>query len=277
MLPERYRRLWKRRLRRRPLLPLLLAATLAVDAVLALTDISENLIAAGVLLAQMSLVAVWTVHTLRDAALRAAIGVLMILALIQVFFGISGKEDAVLGPVLLLVFGGKCLAAGIVLLARRATRSAITSRPRWRFSIGSLLLTAVLIALVGTAAQRGEWGPVADPDVLELVFGETVVVFAITALYAFVPRRLSGWWMVGLPIAGLLLIAVAPLSRNSHGVLLYSLVQALAMGVWLAIFAVRAHRVGSMPARSPEPSAEPSDKAGDDGPRLLRLRIDVTV
>lgn len=64
MLPQRYRRLWRRRLRRRPLLPFLLAATVAVDLVIASlwfakAPDSVMLTALGVLDAHLLLAAIY--------------------------------------------------------------------------------------------------------------------------------------------------------------------------------------------------------------------------
>lgn len=64
MLPQRYRRLWQRRLRRRPLLPFLLAATVAVDLVIAslwLADAPDSVVltALGLLDAHLLLAAIY--------------------------------------------------------------------------------------------------------------------------------------------------------------------------------------------------------------------------
>ncbi|TWT46437.1 hypothetical protein [Botrimarina hoheduenensis] len=279
MLAARYRRLWKRRFRRRPLLPFLLAATLAIDLALTAADIHQNLYAAAFFLAQMSLLAMWVVSATRGVVLRGAVTITALVLLIELFFRISDQTDAVLGPALLGVMASKLLTAGLVSVVHRATCPTLTPRPRLRFSMGTLLVSVFCVALVSNAVRNGDWSAMSDKSFLQLVGGEAIVVLIMASLHYLFRRRRRTWFLVGLPAACLLMAVTAPLNLYTQQVLVYSCAQALVMGIWLASIRVARRdvdRTGSTwpPEEAPLPLEQRTD---DAAPVTLPLRIDLRV
>lgn len=162
MLPEKYRRLWRRRLRRRPLLPFLLAATLAVDVLLmfspAMRSGDGTFIANagyGVLLAQIGLAAIWAVHTSRFIPQRLVIAALWAIAVGEGFFAIPGDDFSWFAIITLIV------DAVVYLVAKRIWKKPGLQSATLRFGIGNLLAWTT-IAVVGISALRSvDWALVA--------------------------------------------------------------------------------------------------------------------
>lgn len=89
MLPDRYRRLWRRRLRRRPLLPFLLLATVAVDLVM-LSDsftMKESFLI-GLVVGQIGLLGIWVTHSRSGILSRVFLVLVLTLFAIAVAIGI---------------------------------------------------------------------------------------------------------------------------------------------------------------------------------------------
>lgn len=160
MLPENYRRLWQRRFRRRPLLPFLLLATVAVNAVAIATlflevghqDLVEG-IAAAWIAGQMQLVAVWTVWHQRGFIARALCTLIACPVLAKCFHWSSDNYFIDEYPIILFVFccGAICtaVATSILLWINRAIAKDLSSvaYPRWRFTVVNLLGLMTIVAI----------------------------------------------------------------------------------------------------------------------------------
>lgn len=213
MLPEKYRRLWRRRLRRRPLLPFLLAATLAVDAVLlTLPDKWRSdhvdLATISVLGAQLSLLAIWTTHSLRQWLPRLCISIGLILAVTtQVDRSDAGSY---VRPVILGIFatsstGLLCLRA---VLVSRLAKSRLRWRHRKQLGIATILWMTLAVAMLIAALREAQWQVLLDPLTLMLSLIEVAPVLVIVLLDKLTQRCWTkGLFLVGGP-AFLLFIAV---------------------------------------------------------------------
>lgn len=258
MLPERYRRLWCRRLRRRPLLPFLVAATVAVDVVIEgiwFRDVSDSVIAAsyGLLDAQLMLVAIYL------AAGTAPLIVRLTLAILAAsLFGLIDRnpthETALLAYSVLLVEAAAC-AVVVWFLPRKKRRRP----PRTR--IASLLLWSVVVAIV-CVWLRGSAGSelasaAADRSVWIAVGGQALI--AATALLA--SRLIRSDWLacglVGLIVLKLAVIdSLTTLSTTFGEALSYR--GAAAAGVMLWLLALRLERR--------EPTTTPKKRPSEASP-----------
>jgi hypothetical protein len=211
--PEKWRRLWRRRLRRRPLLPFLLAAFLAVDAVLlTLPDKWRSdqidLATISVLGAQLSLLAIWTTHSRRQWLPRLCITVGLILAVTtQVDRSDAGSY---VRPVIFVIFafsstGLLCLRA---VLGSRLAKSRLRWRHRKQLGIATILWMTLAVAMLIAALREAQWQVLLDPLTLILSLIEVAPVLVIVLFDKLTQR---GWtrrvFLVGGP-AFLLFIAV---------------------------------------------------------------------
>jgi len=156
MLPEKYRRLWRRRLRRRPLLPFLLAATVAVDVLIAASiDVRKDTLATitgfSFLLAQVGLIAAWSLHTTRWVAQRLLIALGVSVVLGWWFF--TNDSDN------LLWFVTFVLAADVLVLSvwHWSRRHKLLRSKRRRYGIGGLLAWTTIAAVLLAALRSVDW------------------------------------------------------------------------------------------------------------------------
>jgi hypothetical protein len=177
--------LWRRRLRRRPLLPFLLAATLAVDVVLAASlQASPNaafIAGFGFLLGQIGLLAVWSLHTPRWIAQRLllALGVTVIVGR---WFLSTEAEDIPWYTTFVLAIDCIVLAGFHWIRQRRK----LLHTKRRRFGIGGILAWTT-IAAVAIAALRSVDGGLITAVLQEhevwsgVLIDALVLVIAVTA------------------------------------------------------------------------------------------------
>lgn len=210
MLAPRYRRLWKRRLRRRPLLPFLLAAAAAVDAALPYVEFDSPLVS-SILAAQLGLLGVWITSARRGAVPRASVALLIVVAGLAISgnLAMGSSENRQVGPlsvdyvgittaVILASFGAMTAGAGLAQWAARRFRDGRLPARRRRFRIDALLwitsLTAMLIAF-GLAA---DWAILTESIVLGVISTEAVgvmlLVFFATAFRPSVVKWLLLFW-----------------------------------------------------------------------------------
>lgn len=156
VFPLKWRRLWRRRLRRRPLLPFLLAATLAVDMLIAASidarrDTLATVVGFSFLLAQVGLIAAWSLHTPRWVAQRLllALGVSVVLG----WWFFTNDTDN------LLWYATFVLAADVfVLSGYHWFRSRKLLRPkRRRYGIGGLMAWTTIAAVSISALRSVDW------------------------------------------------------------------------------------------------------------------------
>lgn len=194
MLPEKYRRLWRRRLRRRPLLPFLLAAFAAADvAVLRFAESSRSDFAELSLLAmlgaQLGLLAIWTTHSMRGWAPRAAIstGLLMM----AVSWVEQPDEDQYIRAVIFPTFA--VTALGVIISRWMASshlrRNVIAARKR-KFGIATVLWVTLVVALLIAVLRNADWSVLANPLTLILAVVEAAPAIAIVAIDKWFP---NGW------------------------------------------------------------------------------------
>lgn len=204
MLPERYRRLWRRRLRRRPLLPWLLVGTAAFDAAgcVAFYNDWEAALLYGVFLGQMCLLSVWGVSSRagllgRLLAIVCAdwlIGTLLspgipidISSSIAWCLGVTaaGTPVALLGTAChRLQAGFRDLPEGMSLVIHQR-QPTITPR-LWRggrWNIATLLIVTSLVAVLTAVLGAADFAEVAEQllekEVRTLIFLTAAVVAGI--------------------------------------------------------------------------------------------------
>lgn len=154
MFVAKHSRLWRRRLRRRPLLPFLLAATAAIDLVLAVTlpgAADSRLIASagqGALIAQLALVAAWSAHATRHLPQRTLAAVAFSWLLGWWFFATPPDNFGWFVLYYYGVFVGASLGAYAL-----AGHKRTGNRPRG-FGIAGLLAWTTLAGIL-IAATRG--------------------------------------------------------------------------------------------------------------------------
>lgn len=241
MLPQRYRRLWQRRLRRRPLLPFLIAATVAVDLVIATEGFgpeAHGVFASGFLAAQVSLLAIWVTHSPRGLLTRAAIALLVsVLCGVGVTYSTSDPHYGV--KELLVIFTGvcvllvstSCLTAGVVgVVSRRLTPKKL--RAKQRLTIAGILKLTFLSALLLATFREAEAAVFADPLVVGLIVAGTLPTLWVAGASAIwrpgLQRTLAA---VVLPSA----LLMALLATGATGNLFYFVLQTLFAGMGVAL------------------------------------------
>lgn len=204
MLPESYRRLWRRRLRRRPLLPFLLAAVFAVDAVIALQGLETSELGSGFLAAQISLLAIWITHTSRGLLLRTVIAFI-----VSVLVGVGtaySPSDTFYGPqelfaifaaVVSLLVSTSSATAAIVRTASRRLRPAKLQAKR-RVTIAGILTLTFFVAILLATFREARLSVITDPLVVGLIVAGVLPTLWITAVFAFTTR---GWPRTVLAVA----------------------------------------------------------------------------
>lgn len=194
MLPERYRRLWRRRLHRRPLLPFLLAATLAVDGLKAAVPLgspNEGLsnFALGLTIGQIGLLALWVVSRRFGVANRLGMAVLGMMALIAIVLSPNDLDefDAVVAFGALALVASLAVCAGVKAVAAVWKRSAIRRRRRTRFSMGFLVGAMLVLPPAVLITRMDAWDWMLDGDMLVSIVLETALLGIMLSLSTAIP------------------------------------------------------------------------------------------
>lgn len=262
---SKWRRLWRRRLRRRPLLPFVLAAFVALD--LAIFSLQEKSVDEGVrivgyvlLSAQTSLLAIWVTQSWRGWAPRLS------LAVVLVWLAVLGYErpeetDDVLA-VAYAVFGMELVGS----IAARAVASALLRRGSIRrpprFRIDSLLwatfATVVVITALRTANKETLWLDGVLGICLFEAIPAPIVVFLYSLNLGALVRRLG---LVAL------LTALVGIVYYAAMALLFRSVAISGPGDLLPLFALQVLLVfGALFALSPTtPPGSPNESDGASG------------
>lgn len=167
MVSRRYRRLLQRRLRRRPLLPFLLAATVAVDVAVVASrqdfmgaQTYWGLIVLGMVIGQVGLLGVWVASAWQGIVLRLGIAVLasQIIAIVLANplhkFQLEGFPFA--SAFLLSLLAGTI----VTMIALEFFVGCFKQRrPRFSiaYSVGTLLLLTTVVAIVASLSKQGDW------------------------------------------------------------------------------------------------------------------------
>ena len=184
-IPERYRRLWRRRLRRRPLLPFLLLATVAVNLAFCFTTIAQdnfyndNLFLGGLIGGQIALLAIWATHQFRGALARGFIALLLIHIALHASIGLPIEQEDMIGPTAYTMVLSITALAALTASALRWTCVPRTNslRPRRsaRLRVSTLLWITLNVAFLIVFGQEGEWS-------MLLKFRTLLIWIAIEAL-----------------------------------------------------------------------------------------------
>ncbi|TWT96826.1 hypothetical protein Pla108_26000 [Botrimarina colliarenosi] len=245
MLSESHRRLWRRRLRRRPLLPFLLAAFVAVDVValnLGGASVSDwvELAVLALFGAQLSLLAIWTTHSLRGWAPRLTITSALLLTAIGLVEQ-PGEEDY-LRPVVFPIFALTCLGVMVARWLASAAGPTTISPRRSRFGIATILWATLVVAILIAALRDVEWGYLLSPLILLLSVAEAALAVAISYLNRLCPRGRKRWIaLIGAPsvcVLGATYLAMKPrggppIAPRPEDFLPYYAMQALITGASL--------------------------------------------
>ncbi|QDV76001.1 hypothetical protein K2D_42260 [Planctomycetes bacterium K2D] len=190
----KWRRLWRRRLKRRPLLPFLLAAFVAADiAVLRFAESSRSDFAELSLLAmlgaQLGLLAIWTTHSMRGWAPRVAISTGLLMTAVSLVE--QPDEDQYIRAVIFPTFA--VTALGVIfsrwIASSHQRRKVIAVRKR-KFGIATVLWITLVVALLIAVLRNAGWSVLAYPLTLILAVVEAAPAVAMVAVDRWFPK---GW------------------------------------------------------------------------------------
>lgn len=278
MLPEKHRRLWKRRLRRRPLLPFLLAATAAMDLAFLWLD-NGNPFVTGAVAAQIALLGIWVTWSRRWIMPRACVAFGAVLFGLAVSGGLalgqsegSGEASelslkAVGTAVVFASLAATTFGAAFMqwLLGRFRHRGLVR---RFRFGIGTLLGMISLVALFLATSRFNLW-PTSDEYFLIGLFVVTALVlaeafvtaFALGLSAVFQKQRFGQMVLIWLPLGLAVLWAI---SGGHLGA--YYMTQLAVLGGWLTAiepsFPERQADRETVALPLPDPPPEPIDLRG---------------
>lgn len=174
--PSKWRRLWSRRLRRRPLLPFLFLAFAVVDVAVLAFDFDNakgavfTLILLGLVLGQVSLLGVWVVSRVRGLLARLLIAIpVAVLVTTPLAIALPDPHVVVMTFVVVFLLVSTAVAAAISTVRSRL-RSGLRTRPRVRYKVGLLLTAMTIVPFAIYAVQNGRWD----------VFGDSAVILSIS-------------------------------------------------------------------------------------------------
>lgn len=268
MSSERHRRLWRRRWRRRPLLPFLLAATIAIDLVLA-TVRTESPYATGFVGAQISLLGVWVTWAPRRLVARACVALAAVLAGLAYSGGLATgapPEPIEVGPtpviidlrpivttVVLASLVTAVVAAAVVRLLARSMRRGVGGPIRPRIGLGLLISLTTLTAVAIGFGRQTDWDVLTLSMVGALITLEGMVVATVLALSLAIPNPV--WRLLvlgGVPVTAIVAIAAA----DGPHLATYFATHAAVLGGWLLSIDAR-WRPSPNPADAEPPLAGP--------------------
>lgn len=279
MLFPRNRRLLRRRLYRRPLLPFLLLATLVVDIVLIAAPearLDESLwgaFAIGSITGQIALLAVWVLSFRRMWRVRMCIALLSVVALAMLLRDTMWSEQGVMLAYVACAFGSCLLSCGAVLGVRTWWRGGASRRRKWRFNVGSMITTTTLLALGVTIAMHIDWDVMTQSDVWVAVALESLspaVVYAITLMTRSIRRAVYA--ILALVALGAAVAALQPGPDSPFiswvtviwAYYLYGVGAFLTTSVWLLGLRVRRRDVLGDEQEPVFPLPDASQRAGEE-------------
>jgi len=268
MLPERYRRLWRRRLRRRPLLPFLLLATLAVDAVLWVGARGDNPVVTGLVAGQLALLGAWVTWAPRGVTPRAVVALaatLLALALTGTL-ALGERADRVQATpyhdvdlpglataVILASLAATTLGAAAVRLLQRLRRG-LRAPLRTRVGIAALLWATAFAAAALAFGRTAQWDVLTAGLVAVLVVVEAAVTTFTLALLVFSPNRIVSWLRVAAVPLCLLAAAAMQYEGRAH-LMTYHATQIAFFGSWLLALGPQASRTERPAAPRDQPES----------------------
>jgi hypothetical protein len=191
MLPEKYRRLWRRRLSRRPLLPFLLAAFASVD--VAICFVNDTLrwndalnFGVGLIVGQVALVGAWIASRRVGIPIRFVLGLMMTSVIVLPFTVLDTSGIGTYIAFFLSYLVMTIAIAGVVELIANAKREGLRRRAEYRYTIGLLVGVMTATPLVIWAVQNGQWALMLDGGVVASLLIEAVVLMVVLTLSAFV-------------------------------------------------------------------------------------------
>ena len=254
MLFPRHRRLIRRRFYRRPLLPFLIAATLAVDLVAAvligtlfarpgggdpfLLMLSYSLL--GLLVGQIGLLAIWATSSRSGMLGRLCICWLLGLALWLLVALSFRSEGGALVAYTLSAFTISWASCGVTQWIAGRWRRGLKPRGKRRVTIVALLQLTTIVALIATASRFGDFSFISDPGFLLGIITESLLyamVLGVVLVCGTVTR--SVYALLTLAALGLLFTSYVvswwqPLQLFEYWSLyLFYLCQAVVIAVWL--------------------------------------------
>ena len=214
----RHRRLLRRRFYRRPLLPFLLAATLALDLMIAMLPVdlfqgeaTITTLATGLIVGQIGLLALWVVSYRTAWRSRLCLTLLLLAALAGILQRTVQTTLDIALSYSVVAFAGALITCGAVHWFL-AWRHGLRSIPRhWRFNIASMIAATTLIALIAVIIRYGNWTIMSDNGVLILVAIESFLP-AIVYLLVVATRSIAKGLLILLALVaiGAFGLAVAP-------------------------------------------------------------------
>ncbi|QDT70423.1 hypothetical protein MalM25_33710 [Planctomycetes bacterium MalM25] len=269
MLPTRYRRLWRRRLRRRPLLPFLLAATLAVDlAMLFRSGVEDSHFFGGLLGGQIGLLAIWVTHQARGLPARLFTALALVLLSLQFTMGYPVHPAYPQGTpeffynfdprpfyysVILLMLAVDLITAGFVRGAVARWRRSDGIQARVRTQISTLLWITLILATLLSFGGYGAWEQLSGPlaiSLLPILLNCLPLTVMLTLWLSVSSPSWRVHWLLVVPCTCLLLAR----SLTGDSLALYCTTYATFLGVWLYLAGDRG------PAPEPGPTREPIEE-----------------
>jgi hypothetical protein len=207
--PEKWRRLWRRRLRRRPLLPFMLAAFLAVDAAFCAVVFSEwqgdaGYFLLGLVFGQVPLIGAWVASRRFGIALRMVWGVLLTAIIASPFVLASPDEVGLYIAFFSAYLALVTVVAGVLELRRSARQQGLKRRSRFQFTIGLLVGAMTAAPLTIIAVTNGEWWALYDFDVVMAFVAEAIVMTLILSLNSYLRSTSNFIAVVAVLALGLL-------------------------------------------------------------------------
>ncbi len=180
MVSRRYRRLLQRRLRRRPLLPFLLAATVAIDVTVPFLDFQNlsstnpQMLVWGLAIGQLYLFAVWLTSARSGILLRLALssaGVTVVTCLLSLS---SRTPWTGMLPFGFTFFAVSVISCSILFAFQNRFQQGIRRNRRAQFSVGWLLMLTTLVAFAVYGATRVDWAILQNKAVWQMSASEVL-------------------------------------------------------------------------------------------------------
>ncbi len=217
-LPERYRRLWRRRLRRRPLLPFLLLISLSCGLTCSLAQpvnpYADNpwVLSLGAAIALFGLTGIWILNRCRGWIQRTLVSGLWLLGIVHLLGPIDGGMR-VMGTMCFVIVLATALLGTLVRLPWCWINRGLSKVSR-QLTIGYLLLltTFVAVAIFGLQQLHREVlnALIVDPTVTGYLLAEVTAAPAFLLVSRMNRSTVTAaCWMSVLAIAFLLLLNVA--------------------------------------------------------------------
>ncbi|MGL4513115.1 MAG: hypothetical protein ACRCT8_08470, partial [Lacipirellulaceae bacterium] len=284
MLPKPHLRLIGRRLRRRPLLGPLLAATVALNLVVWLSpapgrDAPVRMLAMGFFAGQVALLGSWLATSLKGLLSRVTLVASGACLLAAIHAAFAGEYYSTMLTFSTLAIAASALACSVTRWAIERVRAwngapQVIAAIRRQFSIGALFAATTALAVVITIVRWFNWDVIKSTDFLFAIFMEAL----FPALALAMVTLTNGWRLllpltiatVGLGIAaGLTLPPRSPYSQGPSELVILLNYFGVLWGtclVWLLGLDVRPRRrpKNEVALRvTPEPIERPADESAE--------------